>query len=147
MLRDITLGQYYPADSVIHKLDPRVKLFSTMIYIISLFCFRGVAALAIATVFLITVIKLSKVPFKFMVKGLKAIMILMLITAVFNLFLTPGEALVKCLAFYDHEGGCDQRGADGDPPDLSDSRNLNHDADHNAEPADRWSGKSADAAF
>ena len=51
MLRDITLGQYYPADSVIHKLDPRVKLFSTMIYIISLFCFRGVAALAIATVF------------------------------------------------------------------------------------------------
>lgn len=69
MLRDITLGQYYPADSVIHKLDPRVKLFSTMIYIISLFCFRGVAALAIATVFLITVIKLSKVPFKFMVKG------------------------------------------------------------------------------
>ena len=82
MLRDITLGQYYPADSVIHKLDPRVKLFSTMIYIISLFCFRGVAALAIATVFLITVIKLSKVPFKFMVKGLKAIMILMLITAV-----------------------------------------------------------------
>ena len=89
MLRDITLGQYYPADSVIHKLDPRVKLFSTMIYIISLFCFRGVAALAIATVFLITVIKLSKVPFKFMVKGLKAIMILMLITAVFNLFLTP----------------------------------------------------------
>ena len=89
MLRDITLGQYYPADSVIHKLDPRVKLFSTLIYIISLFCFRGVAALAIATVFLITVIKLSKVPFKFMVKGLKAIMILMLITAVFNLFLTP----------------------------------------------------------
>ena len=95
MLRDITLGQYYPADSVIHKLDPRVKLFSTMIYIISLFCFRGVAALAIATVFLITVIKLSKVPFKFMVKGLKAIMILMLITAVFNLFLTPGEAPVS----------------------------------------------------
>ena len=99
MLRDITLGQYYPADSVIHKLDPRVKLFSTMIYIISLFCFRGVAALAIATVFLITVIKLSKVPFKFMVKGLKAIMILMLITAVFNLFLTPGEALVSVWRF------------------------------------------------
>ena len=69
MLRDITLGQYYPADSVIHKLDPRVKLFSTMIYIISLFCFRGVAALAIATVFLITVIKLSKVPFNG--KGIK----------------------------------------------------------------------------
>lgn len=99
MLRDITLGQYYPADSVIHKLDPRVKLFSTMIYIISLFCFRGVAALAIATVFLILVIKTSKVPFKFMVKGLKAIVILMLITAAFNLFLTPGEELVSFWIF------------------------------------------------
>ena len=42
MLRDITLGQYYPADSVIHKLDPRVKLFATFIYIISLFCFKGI---------------------------------------------------------------------------------------------------------
>lgn len=95
MLRDITLGQYYPADSVIHKLDPRVKLFGTLIYIISLFCFRGVAALAIATVFLFGVIKVSKVPFKFMVKGLKAIMVLMLITALFNLFLTPGETVVS----------------------------------------------------
>ncbi len=93
MLRDITLGQYYPADSVIHKLDPRVKLFGTLIYIISLFCFRGIAALLLATAFLVGVIKGSKVPFRFMVKGLKAILILMLITAVFNLFLTPGEPL------------------------------------------------------
>lgn len=50
MLRDITLGQYYPADSVIHKLDPRVKLFCTMIYIISLFCFRGAAALGLSLI-------------------------------------------------------------------------------------------------
>lgn len=99
MLRDITLGQYYPADSVIHKLDPRVKLFSTLIYIISLFCFRGVAALVITTLFLFGVIKVSKVPFKFMVKGLKAIMVLMVITALFNLFLTPGETLVSFWVF------------------------------------------------
>ena len=76
MLRDITLGQYYPADSVIHKLDPRVKLFATFIYIISLFCFKGIAALLVATVFLVFCIKSSKVPFKFMVKGLKAIVVL-----------------------------------------------------------------------
>lgn len=99
MLRDITLGQYYPADSVIHKLDPRVKLFGTMVFIISLFCFKGVIAFLLATVFLIAVIKASKVPFKFMVKGLKAIMVLMLITAVFNLFLTPGEVLVSFWKF------------------------------------------------
>ena len=80
MLRDITLGQYYPAESVIHKLDPRVKLFATLIYIISLFCFKGIAALVVATIFLFAVIKASKVPFKFMVKGLKAIMVLMLVT-------------------------------------------------------------------
>lgn len=95
MLRDITLGQYYPADSAIHKLDPRVKLFGTLIYIISLFCFKGVVALGVATIFLFAVIKISKVPFKFMVKGLKAIMVLMLITAAFNLFLTQGEPLVS----------------------------------------------------
>lgn len=105
MLRDITLGQYYPADSVIHKLDPRVKLFSTLIYIISLFCFKGAAALAAATLFLFGVIKASKVPFKFMVKGLKAIMILMMITVIFNLFLTPGEPLVSFWIFRITEAG------------------------------------------
>lgn len=99
MLRDITLGQYYPADSVIHRLDPRVKLFCTMIYIISLFCFRGVAALGAATVFLIAVIRLSHVPFRFMIKGLRAILILMLITGLFNLFLTPGEPIVTFWVF------------------------------------------------
>lgn len=95
MLRDITIGQYYPADSVIHKLDPRVKLFGTIVYVISLFCIKGAAGFLAATFFMAVVITLSKVPFKFMVKGLKAIMILMLITAVFNLFLTPGEVLMS----------------------------------------------------
>lgn len=91
MLRDITIGQYYPADSVIHKLDPRVKLMGTLIYILSLFTFRGVAGFLLATLFLICIIRLSKVPFSYMVKGLRAIVIIMVITAVFNLFLTPGE--------------------------------------------------------
>lgn len=95
MLRDITIGQYYPADSVIHKLDPRVKLFGTLIYVISLFCMKGIVGFFIATFFMAGVVVLSKVPFKFMVKGLKPIMILMLITALFNLFLTPGEVLVS----------------------------------------------------
>lgn len=99
MLRDITLGQYYPANSVIHKLDPRVKLFATMLYIVSLFCFKGIAALLVISLFLFAVIRISKVPFKFMVKGLKAIMILMLITALFNLFLTPGEPVVSFWIF------------------------------------------------
>ncbi len=94
MLRDITLGQYYPANSPIHKLDPRVKLFGTMMFIISLFIFRGFPALILAALFLAGVIKLSKVPFSFMVKGLKAIMVLMVIMAFFNIFMTAGEPLV-----------------------------------------------------
>ena len=77
MLRDITLGQYYPADSVIHKLDPRVKLFGTLIYIISLFVFKGLPAFILAAIFLVVLIKLSKVPFSYMVKGLKTIVLIM----------------------------------------------------------------------
>lgn len=94
MLKDITLGQYYQADSVIHRLDPRVKLGSTILFIISLFVFDGAAGYLAAAVFLTLVIKLSKVPFRFMVKGMKAIVFLLMITVVFNLFLTPGEPLV-----------------------------------------------------
>lgn len=95
MLRDITIGQYYPADSVIHKLDPRTKLMATMIYILSLFIFRSLAGFAAVTLGLFLVILLSKVPIGYMVKGLKAIVVILLITVVFNLFLTPGETLVS----------------------------------------------------
>ncbi len=95
MIRDITLGQYYQADSVIHKLDPRVKLVATLCFIISLFVVKNWLGYVLAAVFLAVVIKLSKVPFKFMVKGMKAIVYILLITVVFNLFLTPGEPLVS----------------------------------------------------
>lgn len=94
MLRDITLGQYYQSDSVIHRLDPRVKLSGTLIFIISLFVVNNFIGYMIAGLFLAFVIKISKVPFKFMVRGMKSIVVLLLITVVFNLFLTPGEALI-----------------------------------------------------
>ncbi|MCI8691828.1 MAG: energy-coupling factor transporter transmembrane protein EcfT [Lachnospiraceae bacterium] len=95
MLRDITLGQYYQTQSLIHSLDPRVKLGGTLLYIISLFFFRNFSGYMIAALFLGIVIRLSHVPFKFMVKGMKAILFLLLITVAFNLFLTPGEELVS----------------------------------------------------
>ena len=79
MIRDITIGQYYPAESVIHRLDPRVKLVGTMTFIISLFLHRSFLMYLVAAVFLTVVIKASKVPFRFMIKGLKAIMVLLLI--------------------------------------------------------------------
>ena len=93
MLRDITLGQYYPADSILHKLDPRVKLAATLLFIISLFAFGSVGGYIAATVFLVCMIRLSKVPFRFITKGLKTIFILLLITMVFNILFTPGEKI------------------------------------------------------
>lgn len=95
MLRDITLGQYYQTDSVIHRLDPRVKLVTTLCYIISLFIVDNWIGYVIAGIFLLMVIKLSKVPFKFMVRGMKSIVFLLLFAAVFNLFLTPGESVLE----------------------------------------------------
>ena len=74
MIRDITIGQYYPADSILHRLDPRVKFVSTLVYIVSLFVFSSWIGYGVAAVFLAVMIVLSKVPFKFMVKGLKPIM-------------------------------------------------------------------------
>lgn len=93
MLRDITLGQYYPVDSVLHRLDPRTKLFGTMVFIISLFIADNVWGYLAATLFLVTAIRCSHVPFKFMVRGLKAIIFLLLISVSFNLFLTQGEVI------------------------------------------------------
>lgn len=95
MLRDITLGQYYQTDSVIHRLDPRVKLTATIAFIISLFLVKNIWGYLIAALFLAAVIKMSNVPFKFMVKGMKAIVFLLLLTVAFNLFLTPGEPLIQ----------------------------------------------------
>lgn len=95
MLKDITLGQYYPVDSVLHRLDPRTKLFGTMVYILSLFIAEDVGAYLAAAVFLILAIQLSRVPFSFMIRGLKAIAFLLFISVGFNLFLTPGTALFR----------------------------------------------------
>lgn len=94
MLRDITLGQYYPSKSIIHRLDPRTKLVGTIVFIVSLFMVRSFAAYGVAAIFLWSMIKISRVPFKFIVKGLKTIIILLMITVVFNLFLTGGTPAV-----------------------------------------------------
>lgn len=106
MIRDITIGQYYPAKSILHRLDPRVKLVSTLLYLISLFLFKSIPGYIVATVFLITVIQMSRVPISFIVKGLKPIIMLLLITVLFNLFLTrEGDVLFHAWIFTITEGG------------------------------------------
>ena len=95
MIRDITIGQYYPANSVIHRLDPRVKLLGTIVFVVTVFFVNDLIGLALATAVLAAVISLSKVPLRYMSKGLKAIFILMIFTVLLNIFLTPGTELVR----------------------------------------------------
>ncbi len=93
MIRDITIGQYYPANSIIHRLDPRIKLIGTFVYIVSLFLFESFWGYLLTGAFLLGSILLSKVPFKFILKGLKSVIFLLLFTVCFNLFLVPGETI------------------------------------------------------
>lgn len=93
MIRDITIGQYYRANSPIHALDPRVKITGTFFFIISLFLKKSLPMYAIATVFLFIVIRCSKVPFRFICRGLKAILFILLFSLVANMFFTPGEEI------------------------------------------------------
>ena len=93
MIRDITLGQFYPAESVLHRLDPRVKLCGTIVFILSLFLFQSFTGYIVATLFLAALILISKVPVSFMFKGLKSIVVLLIITAVLNMIFTPGREL------------------------------------------------------
>ena len=92
-MRNITIGQYYPADSILHRLDPRVKFLGTLVFIISRFLIKGVAGYVFVTIVLATLVRLSKVPFGMMLKGMKAIIFILIITVIFNMLFTPGEAI------------------------------------------------------
>ena len=95
MITDITIGQYFPSDSPLHRLDARVKLVITLLYIVSLFLIKSFIGYAFVIIALAIVIKVSKVPFKFMVKGLKSLVFIMIFTALINVFTVKGgETLV-----------------------------------------------------
>jgi len=95
MLRDITIGQFYPVDSMVHRLDPRVKVVVVLVYLISLFTFQSFWGYAVVTLFLVGAILLSKVPFSYIVKGLKPILFLLIFTSFFNLFMTTGDIIFQ----------------------------------------------------
>lgn len=141
MIRDITIGQYYPVDSPIHRLDPRTKLFGTMIYIISLFFADNLWCYLIATLFLTLVVRLSKVPFKFIVKGLKAIVFLLLISVSFNLFLTDGREIFRLGFLKITAEGLSLAFFYGPASDVPGAWLIDHDADDDAEPAHGRPGK------
>ena len=98
-MKRIIIGQYYPADSILHRLDARVKLAGTFIFIITLFTVSSWGAYGVALFALAVVIALSMVPPMFMFRGLRAMLFLLLFTASLNVFLTPGENVLLQISF------------------------------------------------
>lgn len=95
MLRDITLGQYYQSDSIIHRLDPRVKLFGAFAYLLLLFICENAYAYIFAGLSLFFLILISKIPISFILRGLKAIFVILFISVFFNVFYTPGRVIFE----------------------------------------------------
>ena len=94
MLKDITLGQYFPGNSVIHRLDPRTKLIALIVYIIALFTADSWLTYAIAFVFLAMSVAMSKIPVKAIVRGMKPLVFVLIFTGILNLFFTGGERVL-----------------------------------------------------
>ena len=94
MLKDITLGQYFPGDTVVHRLDPRTKLLMTVLYIVILFVALRYVSYAVVLLFLALCIGLSRIRLKTVFSGLKPLLIIIIVTAVLNLFYTKGEHLI-----------------------------------------------------
>lgn len=93
MIRDITLGQYYPGDSAVHRLDARTKIIATLLYIIELFVVNNFWGFLIAAAALFAVIAVSRVPLKFIFRGLTAVFLIIAFTFVLNLFMVEGRVL------------------------------------------------------
>ena len=95
MLKDITLGQYYRANSVIHRLDPRIKLVGSLVYMVSLFLFNNLISYTAAALFLFFIIGLSKVPLSFMLRGMKTVIFIMVFTVIYNVFMGTGTVIAE----------------------------------------------------
>ncbi len=93
MLNDITLGQYFPIDSPLHRMDPRTKILALIFLIVAIFMANGWASYLLVSAFILLVVLLSRVSVKTYIKGLKPILFVILFTAVLNVFLTPGEKI------------------------------------------------------
>ena len=99
MLKDVTLGQYFPGETSVHKLDPRTKLVLVIVYIVALFLAKGAASYALVAACLLAVIGISKIHLKVIVKSLKPLLLIIVLTALLNLFYGSGEPLVQFWIF------------------------------------------------
>ena len=97
MLSDITMGQYYPVDSPVHRLDPRIKLIAALLFIITVFLAQSFVGYLLMLGFLVLAARLSHVPFSMLLKGLRPLRFILIVTFVLNLFFTPGETVLFSL--------------------------------------------------
>ena len=100
MLSDITLGQYFPGNSVIHRMDPRMKLILTIIYIVGVFMVANLPGYVIALAFLYLVVRLSGIQFSYLLKGVKPLRFIIIFTFLLNLFFVQGETPLVSLGFF-----------------------------------------------
>ena len=110
MFKNLTIGQHYPVDSPIHNLDPRLKIIMTFIFIISLFLIESFTGFIFVIIFLTVIITISKVPVKFVIKGLRPILFIILITFIINLLMTPGRVIYNIGVIKITEEGLRQAG-------------------------------------
>lgn len=94
MLKDITLGQYFPGKSVIHKLDPRIKIILTVLFIVMVFTARSVSGFVFISLFTVGLVVVSEIPIKTILKGIKPLIYVIAFTGIINIFFTKGEMLV-----------------------------------------------------
>lgn len=99
MLKDITMGQYYPVKSVVHSLDPRTKILLTLLMIVSVFMVKSLFAYAMVLLFIYGVCRLSHIPFRLILKGIKPLRIILILTFCLNLFFSTGETVLLSLGF------------------------------------------------
>ena len=95
MLKDITIGQYFPGNTPIHRMDPRTKLLSVVLYIVALFTCKGIISYLLVAAYLMLAVRTSKIPLKTVLKGIKPLVVIITFTAILNMFYTPGEPLVQ----------------------------------------------------
>ena len=98
-LGNITLGQYYPGQSAVHKMDPRVKIILLIALIVAIFLAGNLLAYVPVAVFLVVAAKVAKIPFRLLIKGLKPLRLILILTFVLNLFFLPGETVLLDLGF------------------------------------------------
>ena len=99
MLKDITLGQYFPGNSPIHRMDPRTKLLALILYIVTIFIADGLIPYVICAAGLVAVIRISRIPLKLIMKSLKPIVIIIIFTGALNILYTPGTELFRLWIF------------------------------------------------